>query len=171
MSTLTYIVKYYLFIISGGKSQSVESGSSCWPICRVGQDPNTSSSGPERVRRSPKKERADKKPTDFPRSSENERADKKKERKLIEVVRPQPTRPLPPMHLKTDNTGRAEYSTETEIFKPPALPSINKASDSPRPLPQKPPVTQLDPLRESTSERKKKKKRKKKEPKQSDEEN
>ncbi|VDH97661.1 Hypothetical predicted protein, partial [Mytilus galloprovincialis] len=76
-----------MILVKGGKSQSVESGSSCWPICRVGQDPNTSSSNPEKVRRSPKKERADKKPAEFViRSPEKERADKKKDRKPTEIV-------------------------------------------------------------------------------------
>lgn len=76
------------------------------------------------------------------------------------------------MHLKTENTGRAEYLNE--MFKPAALPSIGQASDLLRPLPQRPPGTQLDPLTDSYPERKKKKKRKKerkKKSKQSDEEN
>ncbi|CAC5404042.1 unnamed protein product [Mytilus coruscus] len=113
-------------------------------------------------------------------SPEKERADKKKDRKPTEVVRPQPSRPQPSraQHLKTDNTGRAEYSTETEIYKPRPLPSISRPSDSPRPLPKRTPDDelekggiQLEPLVDSTSEKKKKKKRKKKETKQSDEEN
>ncbi|CAC5404043.1 EFNB [Mytilus coruscus] len=152
-----------LYNLKNGKNRSTESGSSCClPICRVGQDPNTFV--PENVGRSPEKERAD----------------KKKDRKPTEVVRPQPSRPQPSraQHLKTDNTGRAEYSTETEIYKPRPLPSISRPSDSPRPLPKRTPDDelekggiQLEPLVDSTSEKKKKKKRKKKETKQSDEEN
>ncbi|XP_071176504.1 uncharacterized protein [Mytilus edulis] len=157
-----YVI-YYLFLISDEKNSSPESGSSCWPICRVGQDPNSPSSDPEKARRSPEKERAV----------------KKKERKPTEVVRPQPSRPVPSraQHLKTDNTGREDYSTENEMFKPRPLPNISGHSDSPRPLPKRTPDDQLEkggiqlePLVDYNSEKKKKKKRKKKETKQSDEE-
>lgn len=78
-------------------------------------------------------------------------------------------------HLGTENTRRAEFSTETEMYKPRPLPSISGQSDSPRPLPKRTPddleksSVQLKPLGDSISEKKKKKKRKKKETKLSDE--
>ncbi|CAC5365274.1 unnamed protein product [Mytilus coruscus] len=148
----------------GGNNRSTKSGSSCWPPCSVGQDPN--SPDPENARSLLKKKKAD----------------KNTEEKSVAVVRSQP---LKARHVMTDNTESTKYSAENEKFSagldkgqtPRPLPSIGQPIDSPRPLPQMPRSTQqekggiqLQPLGDSTSEKKKKKRRKKKEIKNSDEE-